>query len=146
MISVTNLSIQYGGRFLFDDISFTITNRDRIGLVGKNGAGKSTMLKIIIGEQRPESGSISMDNYTTLGYLPQEIKVTSDKTVYEEAATAFDEVHHTEAAIEEVATKIAESEDYKSPQYMKWIQELSDLQEHLLHSARPICAKRLKRC
>lgn len=133
MLSVTNLSIQYGGRFLFDNINLTVTNRDRIGLVGKNGAGKSTMLKIFMGLIRPESGKVSMDNNTTLGYLPQDIKSDSTKTIYEEAAVAFDEIKHLEEESERLSEEMTHRTDYESDSYMQLLETFSDLQERLHH-------------
>ncbi len=94
MISVNRLSVQFGGSDLFDDVSFLVNSRDRIGLTGKNGAGKSTMLKILAGEQKPSEGEIAIQNDCTLGYLPQEMKHNVGKTVFEayrreaEAATS----------------------------------------------------------
>ena len=133
MISITNISIQYGGRFLFDNISFTITNRDRIGLVGKNGAGKSTMLKILMGMIKPENGKVAMDNHTTIGYLPQEIKSDSTKTIYEEAAVAFEEIKHIEEEIERIGEEITHRTDYESDAYMALLEEFGDMQERLHH-------------
>ena len=131
MITVSNLSIQYGGVFLFDDISYTITTKDRVGLVGKNGAGKSTMLKILLDEIRPETGSVAMDNKTTLGYLPQEMAFTSQKTVYEEAVTAFDKVLELENNIKKITEEIANCTDYDSDYYYKLLNRLTDAQEQL---------------
>ncbi|MBL7784939.1 MAG: ABC-F family ATP-binding cassette domain-containing protein [Chitinophagales bacterium] len=133
MINISNLSIQYGGRFLFDDLSFAITKQDRIGLVGKNGAGKTTLLKLITGNIRPESGSITFEGGTTIGYLPQEVKTNSTKTVYEETATAFAEIQKLEQEIAQLSEAISHTEDYESPQYYRQLQSLSDLQDRLHH-------------
>jgi ATP-binding cassette subfamily F protein 3 len=92
MLSVSNITVEFGGYTLFSDISFLINKGDRIGLVGKNGAGKSTMLKIISGVQKPSNGSVAMQNNLAVGYLPQEMAHQSGKTVFDEAATAFDEI------------------------------------------------------
>ena len=133
MIAISNISIQYGGRFLFDNLSFTITNRDRIGLVGKNGAGKSTMLKILMGIIKPENGKVAMDNHTSIGYLPQEIKSDSTKTIYEEAAVAFEEIKHLEEEIEQIGEEITNRTDYESDSYMNLLEEYGDMQERLHH-------------
>lgn len=129
MISIQNISIQYGGRYLFNKISFAVTDKDRIGLVGKNGAGKSTLFRLLIGLISPEEGDISMDNNTTLGYLPQEISVEHTKTVYEEAATAFVEVLAAERKMEELTEQVATRTDYESDGYLTMLQNLSDAQD-----------------
>lgn len=129
MITLQNLSIQYGGKFLFDDISFTITDNDRIGLVGKNGAGKSTMLKIVMGEIRPESGNIQMDNNTTLGYLPQDMKMNPTESVYEETAKAFSQLQALEKRANELLIALDQHPDHESAEYLYIVQDLSDTQE-----------------
>ena len=92
MINISNLSIQFGGKFLFDNISFTIKPNDRIGLIGRNGSGKSTILKIIYGLQEAEKGNVSKPNDYTIGYLPQECVIESDKNVFDEAAGSLTEI------------------------------------------------------
>jgi len=92
MVSINNLSVQFGGTPLFDHVSFIINDKDRIGLVGKNGAGKSTLLKIIKGIQAADEGEVVIPSMHLIGYLPQEMDVTSEKTVFEEALTAFSEI------------------------------------------------------
>ena len=92
MISVNNLSVQFGGTPLFDHVSFIINDRDRIGLVGKNGAGKSTLLKIIKDIQKPDEGEVVVPSGHTIGYLPQEMIPDSTRTVVEEAMSAFSEI------------------------------------------------------
>ncbi len=129
MINIQNLSIQYGGKFLFDDISFSITDNDRIGLVGKNGAGKSTMLKIIMGEMRPENGSIQMDNNTTLGYLPQDMKMNPTESVYEETAKAFSQLQALEKRADDLLIQLDEHPDHDSTEYLRIVQDLSDTQD-----------------
>ena len=89
MISIDGLTVEFGVKPLFKDVSFVINERDRIALVGKNGAGKSTMLKILCGMQKPTSGSVSVPNDTTIGYLPQVMKLSDDTTVKEETRKAF---------------------------------------------------------
>ena len=132
MITISNLSIQYGGKFLFNDISFTITEKDRLGLVGKNGAGKSTMLKIICKEIVPEGGSVAMDNRVTLGYLPQDLELKPTMTVYEEAATAFSHLQSLQKKVLTLENEIANRIDYDSKQYFKLLQKLTDTQDQIL--------------
>ena len=92
MLSVNNLSVYFTGKYLFDDVSFLITERDRVGLVGKNGAGKTTLLRIITGEQQAESGTISKPSDLLIGYLPQEVVTTGAGTVFVETMQAFERV------------------------------------------------------
>ena len=92
MISVQNLSVEFSAKSLFDNINYVINRRDRIALVGKNGAGKSTMLKIIAGLQRPTSGQVAVPADTTIGYLPQQMKLTDTRTVVEEVREAFSHI------------------------------------------------------
>ena len=94
MISVEGLKVEFGVKPLFHDVSFVINDRDRIALVGKNGAGKSTMLKILCGLQKPTDGVVAIPNETTIGYLPQVMKLQDDTTVKEETRKAF--AHNTE--------------------------------------------------
>ena len=89
MIAVNNLSVQFTGTNLFDNVTFNIADRDRIGLVGKNGAGKSTLLKILCGEQKPTAGTVAIPSDTTIGYLPQVMRLQDDTTVRAEARKAF---------------------------------------------------------
>ena len=131
MINISNISLQYGGRYLFDDISFTVTPLDRIGLVGKNGAGKSTLLKILTGELKGESGTIAMDNDISLGYLPQEVTLRPVKSVFEEAATAFSEVKNLQKSLQKIQKEVAERTDYESDSYLKLLHQLSDTQDRL---------------
>ena len=92
MISINNLSVSYGGYTLLNNINFHISNNDRIGLVGKNGAGKSTLLKILLGYQSPSQGSVMVPPGYKIGYLPQQMEHAKDKTVLDEALTAFNEL------------------------------------------------------
>lgn len=131
MINLSNISIQYGGKFLFDGITFTITEKDRIGLVGKNGAGKSTLLKILTGEIRPETGNIAMDNNTTIGYLPQEMKLMPTLSVYEETAKAFAKIQQLEQDALQLSYELGERSDYESAAYSRLVQQVADIQEQL---------------
>src|ERR1043165_7418335 len=107
MISVNNLTMSFGGEPLFEEISFLINAKDRIGLAGKNGAGKSTMLKIIAGLQEPGSGEVARPNQCTIGYLPQEMVHNLGKTVFDEASTAFVEVKSIEKKLAHLNEQLA---------------------------------------
>ena len=124
MVTVGNLSIYFGSRTLFSKIGFFIGPRDRIGLVGKNGAGKSTMLKTLAGIQKPNEGSISFARGTSVGYLPQEMHHNEDAAVYEEAKSAFSEVQELKALIEKLGNDIAVHEDYTSDDYSNKLDQL----------------------
>ncbi len=128
MISVENLTVEFGTRPLFHDVSFVVNDRDRIALVGKNGAGKSTLLKILCGEQRATSGTVSVPNGCTIGYLPQVMKLSDDTTVLEEARKAF--VDHTETAerLRKMEREMADRTDYNSADYMRLVERFT--QEH----------------
>jgi ATP-binding cassette, subfamily F, member 3 len=107
MVTVGNLSIYFGSRTLFSKIGFFIGPRDRIGLVGKNGAGKSTMLKTLAGLQKPNEGSVAFAKGTTVGYLPQEMHHNEEAAVYEEAKSAFAEVQQLKALLDQLSNEIA---------------------------------------
>lgn len=108
MISVEGLTVEFGGFTLFDDVSFVVNKKDRIALVGKNGAGKSTMLKIFAGLQSPTSGTVSVPKETTIGYLPQQMKLADTQTVRAEAEQAFAHIHEMEQEIERLNLQLAE--------------------------------------
>ncbi len=131
MISVANLSVTFGSRDLFKEISFVMNAKDRIGLVGKNGVGKSTLLKILAGHQPPTKGAIMTGPGETIGYLPQEISNDSTKTIMDETMTAFDEVLKMEQEIESINEQLATREDYESDDYMEMINRLSDCHERV---------------
>ena len=130
MISVEGLTVEFGGFTLFDDISFVVNKKDRIALVGKNGAGKSTMLKIFAGLQSPTSGSISSPKEVTIGYLPQQMQLVDHHTVREEAELAFAHIHEMTAEIERLNNQLAERTDYESEGYQKLIDRMTHLTEH----------------
>jgi ATP-binding cassette subfamily F protein 3 len=134
MISINNLSIQFGGESLFDHVSFIINDKDRIGLVGKNGAGKSTLLKIIKGLQKADEGDVILPDGYSVGYLPQEMEMLSDRSVMEETMNAFGEVVQLESAINGYEKQIGERDDYESESYHKLIRKHSEALEryHLI--------------
>lgn len=129
MLSVNNLSIFLGGKELFDKVSFMIDQKDRIGLVGKNGAGKSTMLKAIIGHQPPTSGNISQQKGVSLGYLPQEMKHNNDAKIIDEVEGANARINEIEDAIKHINEQLVTRTDYESDSYMKLIEDLNDYNE-----------------
>ncbi|MEI6764783.1 MAG: ABC-F family ATP-binding cassette domain-containing protein [Bacteroidota bacterium] len=131
MISVNQLSVHFTGEFIFDNISFIINDRDRIGLVGKNGVGKTTLLNIIAGKLEPEKGSIAFPSGSTVGYLPQEIITNSKRSVYREAMTAFDEVLKLKKKINEYSEQITSREDYHSESYLNIIDKLNRANERI---------------
>lgn len=118
MVSIDNLSVEFSAIPLFEDVSFVINDRDRIALVGKNGAGKSTMLKILCGIQHATSGTVSVPNDITIGYLPQVMKLQDDTTVAEEAYKAFSDIADIEAKVNRLEKALGERTDYDSDEYM----------------------------
>ncbi len=126
MVSIDNVTVSFGGWDLFKDISLLINPRDRIGLVGKNGAGKTTLLKVIMGLQPPTAGAITMSGDTSLGYLPQQMKVHDTTTLVEETSKAFEEVLKLEAEMERLTAQIASREDYESEEYAELIHRLNE--------------------
>ena len=128
MISVEGLKVEFGVKPLFHDVSFVINDRDRIALVGKNGAGKSTMLKILCGLQKPTDGVVAIPNETTIGYLPQVMKLQDDTTVKEETRKAF--AHNTEmkARLDKMQQEMADRTDYESDSYAQLVEKFT--QEH----------------
>lgn len=132
MVSVDNLKVEFGVTPLFEDVSYVINKRDRIALVGKNGAGKSTMLKILAGIQAPTSGSVSVPRDVTIGYLPQ-VMILSDKhTVMEEAEMAFEHIFDLQASIERMNQELADRTDYDSENYRKLIEKFTHDNERFL--------------
>ena len=117
MFSVENLKVEFGARPLFHDVSYVVGDKDRIALVGKNGAGKSTMLKIIAGLQQPTSGTVSIPKEMTIGYLPQVMKLADTRTVRQEAETAFEDIHKLKAEVERLNNLMVERTDYESDDY-----------------------------
>jgi ATP-binding cassette subfamily F protein 3 len=132
MISINNISVAFGGIFLFKDISFVINKKARIGLTGKNGAGKSTLLKILYGFQEADSGTLSIPSGTSLGYLPQQMVYPIGKTVINEALTAFNSIIDTQNEIELLSLSLSERTDYHSEEYLKIIERIDQLNHFLI--------------
>lgn len=122
MISVNNLTIEFGARPLFTDVSFVINPKDRVALVGKNGAGKSTLLKILAGEQQPTAGVVALQKGSTLGYLPQVMVLSDEHTVLEEAEKAFADISQLQERIAQENQELAERTDYESEDYLKLVE------------------------
>lgn len=134
MISIENLSVEFGGFTLLNDISFVLNKNDRTALVGKNGAGKSTLLKIIAGIQRPSQGRVSYPKEISIGYLPQQMKLNDTLTVKEEAALAFNHLQEMQNEFENLHIQLSRRTDYESEAYQHIIQRAADLQELLMIS------------
>ena len=129
MISVEGLKVEFGVKPLFHDVSFVINQRDRIALVGKNGAGKSTLLKILCGMQQPTEGVVSIPNDTTMGYLPQVMKLVDDTTVREEARKAFADNTKMAERLERMNRELSERTDYETEEYMDLVQRYTEAHE-----------------
>lgn len=134
MISINRLTVAYGGYTLLDSIDFHISEKDKIGLVGKNGAGKSTIMKLICGLQSPTSGSIDKPNDLRIGYLPQIMEHHKGRTVMEETLTAFDHITEIQAELDSVNAQLAERTDYESDEYLSLINRLNDLTDAMAMS------------
>ncbi|WP_142785344.1 ABC-F family ATP-binding cassette domain-containing protein [Changchengzhania lutea] len=128
MMNIHNLSISFQGEYLFEDITFKLGNGDRIGLIGKNGAGKSTMLKILSKEMEPDSGQIAADKELKIGFLKQDIDFVLGRTVLEEAYEAFVEIKQLESKMDTVNTQLAERTDYESDGYHQLMVDINELQ------------------
>lgn len=132
MISIDNLHVEFSARPLYDHISFVINDRDRIALVGKNGAGKSTLLKIISGIQTPTSGNVTIPNGTTVGYLPQVMKIQDDTTVRDETRKAFSDTIQMGKKLEAMQQEMAERTDYESREYMDLVERFTNLHDRYM--------------
>ena len=132
MISIDGLTVEFGAKPLFKDVSFVINERDRIALVGKNGAGKSTMLKILCGLQKPSDGSVSVPNETTVGYLPQVMKLSDDTTVKEETRKAFADTTKMETRLRKMEEEMAERSDYESEGYAELVDRFTTEHERYM--------------
>lgn len=129
MITVNDISVQFGGTTLFSDVSFSINETDKIALMGKNGAGKSTLLKIIAGVNKPSSGSISTPKEAVIAYLPQHLLTQDTATVFEETSKAFSDIFKMRDEIEQINNELTVRTDYESAEYMKLIEKVSELSE-----------------
>lgn len=132
MISVDNLKVEFGVTPLFDNVSYVINKKDRIALVGKNGAGKSTMLKILAGLQRPTEGTVSIPRDVTIGYLPQVMILSDECTVMEEAEKAFEHIAEMQAELEGMNQELADRTDYESESYQQLIERFTHENERFL--------------
>lgn len=130
MLNIHNLSVSFGGTYLFEEVTFRLGAGDRVGLVGKNGAGKSTMLKILSGEQTSDSGVIATEKEVKIGFLKQDIDFIKGRTVLEEAYQAFEEIKRAEGKIDKINHQLATRTDYESEAYSQLIEDLSDVTHH----------------
>ena len=131
MYSVEGLTVSFGSFTLLDDIGFVIDKKDKIALVGKNGAGKSTLLKIFARLQEPTKGRVAIPRDVVIGYLPQQMQVTDERTVKEETSLAFSRILQVEADLEKMNTELVNREDYESESYHRLIDNITTLNEHL---------------
>jgi len=129
MVSIKDISISFGSFDLLTNISFLINDQDRIGLAGKNGAGKSTLLRVISGELSPSSGLVDMSKEVTIGYLPQQLKVSDTTTVLNETLTAFSDLLALKESIEKYHNEISSRDDYESETYLKLCDRLIEDEE-----------------
>lgn len=130
MLNIHNLSVSFGGTYLFEEVTFRLGAGDRVGLVGKNGAGKSTMLKILSGDIAPDSGVIATEKEVKIGFLRQDIDFVKGRTVLDEAYQAFEEIKASEKKIDDINHQLATRTDYESESYSKLIEDLSDHTHH----------------
>ena len=132
MISVEGLTVEFNATPLFEDVSYVINKKDRIALVGKNGAGKSTMLKILAGLQSPTRGVIAIPRDVTIGYLPQVMILADNHTVMEEAELAFEHIFELQADLERMNQELADRTDYDSEEYHKLIDRFTHENDRFL--------------
>src|SRR6056297_658533 len=134
MISLENISVEFGGVPLFRNVSFMIQPGDRVGLVGNNGAGKTTLLKVILGELNPEKGAVNLPAGISIGYLPQHMQLVEDDKVYNSVYNSLGNITYYKNLIEEINSSINTREDYDSPEYTKLLNKLNEATEqyHLL--------------
>jgi len=145
MISVEGLKVEFGVKPLFSDVSFVVNNRDRIALVGKNGAGKSTMLKILCGMQKPTSGVVSVPQDTTIGYLPQVMILQDDTTVREETHKAFSNVTELKDRVDRLERQLGERTDYDSEEYLALVERFTNEHERYMMIGAENCEAELER-
>ncbi|MDE0598632.1 MAG: ATP-binding cassette domain-containing protein, partial [Dokdonia donghaensis] len=128
MLNIHNLSVSFQGEYLFEEITFRLNNGDRVGLVGKNGAGKSTMLRIISGEQQYDTGSIAIEKEISIGFLKQDIDFIEGRTVLEESYEAFKEIKKLESQLAHINEQLATRTDYESESYNQLMIDINDVQ------------------
>ena len=145
MISVEGLKVEFGVKPLFQDASFVINDKDRIALVGKNGAGKSTMLKILCGKQKPTAGNVAVPTDITVGYLPQVMILQDDTTVVEEARKAFSNVAEMAAKVEQLSKQMEERTDYESEDYMALVERYSLAHDRYMMMGAENCEAEIER-
>ncbi len=145
MVSVNNLSVEFSAKSLFDNISYVINDRDKIALVGKNGAGKSTMLKIIAGLQRPTSGSVAIPEGVTVGYLPQHMITTDETTVVQEVRKAFSHLDAMQRRLDAMNAELAERTDYESESYHKLIDDMTSLADSIAIAGSDNCEAEMEK-
>jgi ATP-binding cassette subfamily F protein 3 len=131
MLNISQLAVHLGQRTLFEQLDLFVGKRERLGLVGRNGAGKSTLLRIISGHQKPSEGSVSTPKDYRIGYLPQEMEHNENRTILEEASSAFAELHGLEARVMEISEELGRRSDYESVAYARLIDELTEANERL---------------
>lgn len=131
MVSINSVTVSFGGFNLFDNVSFLINPKDRIGLAGKNGAGKSTMLKLLAGHQNPTKGEVTIPKDCKIGYLPQDMTHQHGRTVFEETESAFAEIMAMQARLDDINHQLETRTDYESDAYMKLIEDLTDINTRL---------------
>nr|MDE6327050.1 ATP-binding cassette domain-containing protein [Duncaniella sp.] len=130
-ISINSLKVEFSAKCLFDNISYIINRKDKIALVGKNGAGKSTMLKIIAGIQKPTSGSVSVPRDTTIGYLPQHMTINDTSTVIDEVRTAFSHIREMHESLDRMTAELSERTDYESREYQELIEAMTAMSDRI---------------
>lgn len=145
MISVEGLKVEFGVKPLFSDVSFVINERDRIALVGKNGAGKSTMLKILCGMQKPTDGVVAVPNDATIGYLPQVMKLQDDTTVIDETRKAFSSVTKMRERVDALNRELSERTDYESDDYLKLVERFTAEHERYMMLGAESCEAEMER-
>ena len=145
MISINNLSVEFSAKSLFDNINYVINKRDRIALVGKNGAGKSTMLKIIAGLQNPTSGSVSLPKDVTIGYLPQQMDLADSLSLVEETRKAFSRIHDMQSCLDQLNDELSSRTDYESDDYHSLIDRMTSLTERLSMESSENCEAEMEK-
>jgi ATP-binding cassette subfamily F protein 3 len=131
MLNLSNLSVHFGQRTLFESLDLFVGKRERVGLVGRNGAGKSTLLRIIAGENKPTTGNITMPNGAQIGYLAQEMVHNEEATIIDEASSAFEEAKDLESQVEQLSKQLSERDDYESKEYAQIIEDLTNANERI---------------